>query len=386
MKPLSGRNGARPRAAAALALLSLTGALAACGSSEDDSAKADAAPSTSASTPAKADNKKKVKLAVELTLTGVKFAQDTKAGMDAFAKEDGAIDLETQGPPSIDPVTAQKQASDMLATSPDGFGISPFPPELWQRTIKDIKAKIPNSIAYNIKPVGKVGDAGSSPLKTFVGVDDTESARQALTKTIELAKLTPDATGEILLGQCVAGNTGVLYERIQGFKEVAAKLLPKAKVTVFDSKVEPQANTVTWTSELAAHPKPLLAIGTCDQDSTSLYKVKKAKGYTFPAGALETPPEAIKGIEDGTILASVAVNWYLEGYVAAKLLADGARGTQPPEGFVDVGSTLITKDNVAEIKQRDSSPAETAAWYAPKIKALFGDLDANVHPLEDAWK
>jgi hypothetical protein len=57
MSSLSGRNGARQRpvAALALALLSLSGPLA-----------------------------KKVKLAAELTLTGVKFAHDTKAGMDAI--------------------------------------------------------------------------------------------------------------------------------------------------------------------------------------------------------------------------------------------------------------------------------------------------------------
>jgi ABC-type sugar transport system substrate-binding protein len=382
MDSLSRIAGVRARAATAVLLLSMTAGVAACGSSDDNK---DSATAAGAAAPA-APSKKQVKLAGELTLTGVKFAQDTKAGMEAYAKADGAVDLETQGPPSIDPVTAQKQASDMLAKRPDGFAISPFPPELWQRTIKTIKAQVPNSIAYNIKPAGKPDAVGAQPLKTFVGVDDAAGAATAMRKTIELSGLKPDATGEIILGQCVAANTGVLYERIQGFKKATSELLPKAKVTVFDSKVEPQANTVAWTSELAAHPNPLLAMGTCDQDATSIYKVKKAKGYKFPAGALETPPEAIKGIEDGTFLASVAVNWYLEGYATAKLLTDAARGTAMPEGFVDVGSIVITKDNVAEIKERDSSAAATAAWYAPKIKAFFADLQSNVHPLEDAWK
>lgn len=371
------------RGIVALAALGLVAGLAACGSSSNNGS-ATAAPATGSST-AKAD-KKHVKLAMELTLTGVKFGQDTKAGIEGFAQEDGGTDIDVQGPPSIDPVTAQKQTTDMLAKKPDAVGVSPFPPELWQRTLKTVAAGYPSSLTFNIKPVGKPSDVPKSPLKTFVGVDDTQSARDVMAKTIELAKLAPDTTGEVILGQCVAGNTGVLYDRIQGFKQVAAQKLPNARIIVFDSKVEPQANTNAWTAELAAHPKPALAIGTCDQDGTSLYKLKKQKGYTFPAGAVETPPETIAGLKDGSILASSAVNWYVQGYTAARLLAESVRGTKIPEGFIDIGTTMITKDNVAEIEARDASTAATAAWSAPKIKELFGNMAAHTHPMEDAWK
>jgi ribose transport system substrate-binding protein len=381
------------RGLAALAALVMAAGLAACGSSDDDGGGETAAASTggtaaaTSEAAAPSEDKKPVKLAMELTLTGVKFGQDTKAGIEGFVEEDGAVELDVQGPPSIDPVTAQKQLTDMLAKNPDAVGVAPFPPELWQRTLTTIHQRFPDaSLTFNIKPAGKVEDVDKAPIQTFVGVDDTESAREVLRKTIELAGLGPDTTGMAIIGQCVAGETGVLYERTQGFKQVFAELLPEVEVHEFDSKVEPQANTNAWTAELAANPDPVLAIGTCDQDGTSLYKIKKQRGYTFPVGAVETPPEVVAGIKDGSILASSAVNWYLEGYTAARLLAEAARGAEMPKGFVDIGTTLITKDNIDEIEKRDSSLAETKAWYAPKIEELFADLPAHTHPMQDAWK
>ena len=82
----------------------------------------------------------------------------------------------------------------------------------------------------------------------------------------------------MILGQCVAQEAGVLAQRTDGFEEAIEKLMPKAKVEKFTSEVEPQANTKAWTTELAAHPNAELATGTCDQDGTSLDKVKKEQG------------------------------------------------------------------------------------------------------------
>ncbi|HZO37410.1 MAG TPA: substrate-binding domain-containing protein [Solirubrobacteraceae bacterium] len=365
------------RVFAVLLVLSLTAGLAttAWGGSDKPAAK-------------QAASKKKVKIAMELILTGVQFGVDTKNGINAFVKDDGAVSAQVNGPVTVDPGTAQKQTTDMIAKGPNAVGVAPFPPEAWQRTLKDINKKYPKtSLTFNAKPSGKVGDISKQPFKTFVGINDAASARAVLTKTIELAKLKSSATGEVLLGQCVPGNTGVLADRIRGFKQVLAKLLPKATPVVFDSKVDPQGNTTAWTTELVAHPKPILAIGTCDQDGTSLYKVKKANSsYKFPVGAVETPPETVLGIQDGTILASSSVNWYLEGYTAARLLAESARGKAIPAGFIDIGYTMITKKNIAEIKKRNSSLANTRAWYAPKVKEQFANMKKYTHSLSSAWK
>jgi ribose transport system substrate-binding protein len=373
------------RRLAALSLIATTAvSVAACG--DDANTSATASDAGSASTKPTAE-KKKVKIAMEQVLTGVQFAKDTRDGMEAAAQEDGAIDLIVQGPPSIDPVLAQKQATDMLSQKPDGFGVSPFPPEVWQRTLKTIKDRVPNSVAFNIKQAGLPGDAAASPIQTFIGVDDKQSAISVAENTIQLAKLGPDTTGYAILGQCVAAKTGVLADRTAGFKQVVSTKLPKVKIMEFDSKVDPQGNTNAWQAKLQANPDPVLTLGTCDQDGTSLYKLKKASGKRFATGAVETPPEVTKGIKEGIIEASSAVNWYLQGYATVRMLAAAARGeSKIPEGFVDVGFTLITKDNVDEIAARNASKAATAEWFAPKIKALFDGIPAATHPLTDAWK
>jgi ABC-type sugar transport system substrate-binding protein len=372
------------RRLAVVALVAMTVvSLPACGSSKKNDATAAAATTTTAA----AKTKKKVKIAMEQVLTNIQFAKDTLQGMQGFASEDGSVDLQVQGPPTIDPVLAQKQATDLLSQQPDGFGVSPFPPEVWQRTLKTIKDRVPNSIAFNIKQSGLPGDAAGAPQQTFVGVDDKASARSVATSAIKIGGLGPNTTGYAILAQCVASKTGVLADRTAGFTEVVKAKLPKVKIINFDSKVEPQANTNAWQAELQANPKPVLTLGTCDQDGTSIYKLKKTSGAKFVSGAVETPPEVIKGIQEGIIQASSAVNWYLQGYTATRLLTEAARGERKmPAGFVDVGFTLITKDNIADIAKRNSSLANIKAWNAPKIQALFAALPAATHPLTDAWK
>jgi len=371
------------RRLAALALIATTAlTMAACGDDEDSSSS-----STSGAKQSQAADKKQVKIAMEQVLTGVQFAKDTRQGMEGAAAEDGAIDLSVQGPPSIDPVLAQKQATDLLSQSPDAFGVSPFPPEVWGRTLKTIKDRVPHSVAFNIKQAGLPKDAAASPIQTFIGINDKASAVAVAEKTIELAGLGPDTKGYAILGQCVASPTGVLAERTAGFTQVVKAKLPNVRIINFDSKVEPQANTNAWQAILRANPKPVLTLGTCDQDGTSIYKLKKASRAKFATGAVETPPEVVAGVKEGIIHASSAVNWYLQGYTTVRILAAVARGEmEMPEGFIDVGFTSITKDNVDEIADRNSSVENIKAWYGPKIKALFADLPAATHPLTDAWK
>jgi ribose transport system substrate-binding protein len=350
--------------------------VAACGSDDEQGQSATSG-----------EGKEQVSIAFEQVLTGVPFAVVQAAGAKAAAKADGKVSVTVSGPPTVDPTVAQKQATDLLAKRPDGFAVTPFPPELWTRTMKTLVDGTKGVVAVNVKPAGKAEDAAGSAITTFVGVNDTQQAATVAKKVIELAKLKPETTGTALVGQCVPGNAGPLYERTQGFNAVIEEELPGVKVKNFDSKVDPAANTNAWIDILKANPDPVLAVGTCDQDGTSLYKAKQRSGDDFPAGALEDPPETLKGIEDGSILATATINRYLEGYLPVRLLADNARGTRPlPKGWLDIGYTVVTKDNLAEIKTRNSSPAETEKWYASMVREFSGDLSSKLKPIEAAYQ
>lgn len=327
---------------------------------------------------------KHVSIAMEEILTGVSFGQEIKEGAEAFAAEDGNVDLEINGPPSTEPEVAQQQATSMLAKQPEAFGFAPFPPELWTRTAANINEQVgPNVLTFNERPTSEVSDVSSSPVQIFVGTNDHGEAQLMLEETIKLAKLPASSTGEVILGQCVAQEAGVLAQRTEGFEEALKALLPKASVRKFTSEVEPQANTEAWTTMLAAHPDPILATGTCDQDGTSLATLKKTKGYEMVVGAMELPPATQAGLKEKSITAVMGTNWWLQGYAAARMLAEAARGAELPEGFVSTGYKLFTPEDVAEVEERSKDPA---SFYAADIEELFGNGMPTAVPIEEAWK
>lgn len=372
-------------ALAALALLLLALGLAACGGSDSSSDSGSSEATTEAETAGEEGGEKEdVSIAMEEILTGVSFGQEIKEGIEAYDAEDSAASVEVQGPPSTEPEVAQKQATDMLAKNPDAFGFAPFPPELWTRTAQNIWDQVgPNVLTFNERPSSEVDSVSSSPVQTFVGTADTSEAREMLEKTLELAKVPSSFTGEIILGQCVAQEAGVLAQRTDGFEEAIENMIPKAKVEKFTSEVEPQANTKAWTTELAAHPNAEIATGTCDQDGTSLYKVIKEKNYDLIVGAMELPPETVAGLKDGSIIAAVGTNWWLQGYTATRMLAEAARGAELPEGWVDSGYKFYTGDSIAEIEERSKEPEK---FFAADVEELFANGMPEAAPIEGAFE
>jgi ABC-type sugar transport system substrate-binding protein len=381
-------------ALAILAALLLAFGVAACGGGSSSSSSSEATESTEAeeaggeTEPAaegggEVEEGKHVSIAMEEILTGVSFGQELKEGAEAFAKEDGNVSLEINGPPSTEPEVAQKQATDMLAKKPEAFGFAPFPPELWTRTAATINEQVaPNVLTFNERPASEKDQVSAAPNQTFVGVNDREGAKLMLEELIKLEKLPKSFSGEVILGQCVAQESGVLAQRTEGFEEAIAAGIPNAKVEKFNSEVEPQANTEAWTTELAAHPNVELATGTCNQDGESLIKLKKEKGYKYMLGTMELVPLTRAGIEEGLVTVNGGLSWWLEGYTTARMLTEAARGAEIPEGFVDVGLQLFTKANVAGLKEMETEPAE---FNAAAIEELFKNGMPETKPIEEAF-
>jgi len=384
------RNRGMTALAILLALLLAVG-VAACGggssssSSSAESTEAAAEPEEGGGEEggSEAESGKHVSVAMEEILTGVSFGQELKEGAEAFAAEDGNVSLEVNGPPSTEPEVAQKQATDMLSKQPDAFGFAPFPPELWTRTAKTIWEQVgPNVLTFTERPASEKEQVSASPVQTFVGVNDREGAKQMMEKLIEVEKLPKSFTGEVILGQCVAQEAGVLAQRTEGFVEALSANLPNAKVVKFTSEVEPQANTEAWTTELAAKPNVALATGTCNQDGESLIKLKKEKGYKFILGTMELVPLTRSGIEEGLVAVNGGLSWWLEGYTAARMLTEAARGAEIPEGFVSVGLQSFTKENVAALKEMETEPAK---FNAGAIEELFKNGMPETQPIEEAF-
>ena len=326
---------------------------------------------------------KQVSVAMELVLTNVQFAQNAALGMKTAAADAGNVSLTINGPTSIDPTLAQTQVTNELAQSPDAYGIDPFTPDLWQHTLSTVAGQVKNVLVMNDKPVVAPSSLSSAVVKTYVGISDADYARTLATATIKNGGLGPSTTGQVLLGQCVPGSAGVLAERNTAFLQVIHKMLPKTKVIQFNSQVVPAANTSAWTSELSAHPKAVLALGGCDQDGTSLYLAKRKLHLKVVAGGIDLTPQALQGVADGTLTDTLVDDYFVQGYVATWLLAQAADGHALPHGWINTGSTLVTKANVAAIIKANASNAGSVAYWRPKAQAIIKHLAAK--PILDAW-
>jgi ribose transport system substrate-binding protein len=328
---------------------------------------------------------KHVNIAMELVLTGVQFAQNAALGMKTAAADAGDVSISINGPTSVNPVLAQQQVMSAIAQSPDGIGIDPFTPDLWGHTLETVVKQVNNTLLMNDKPVISPAQLPSAAVKNYVGISDANYARAMARATIKLGHLGPKTTGTVLLGQCVPGSAGVLAERNTAYLQVIHKLLPKTKVINFNSEVIPSKNTSTWRAQLSAHPKAVLALGGCDQDGTSLYLVKKKLHLKTVAGGIDLTPEALKGVADGTLAATLVDDYFVQGYVAASLLIAAARGKPLPVGWVDSGYTLVTKANVATIIKANASDAASVAYWRPVAQAVLKNLKAHTKPLAAAW-
>jgi ABC-type sugar transport system substrate-binding protein len=333
---------------------------------------------------ASAGGQKHVKISMELVLTGVQFAQNAALGMRTAASDAGDVSISINGPTTINPVLAQQQVQSAVSSSTDGLGIDPFTPDLWGKTLSTVSKQVKNILLMNDKPVISPSQLGSAAVKTYVGISDANYARALARATIKLGHVPANTPGPILLGQCVPGSTGVLAERNTAYLQVFHQMLPKAKVIQFNSQVVPAKNTAAWTSELTAHPNAVLGLGGCDQDGTSLYLVKKKLHLTkLVAGGIDLTPEAIKGVADGTLAATLIDDYFVQGYVAASLLIQGARGTALPQGWIDSGYTLLTKANVAAIQKANASDSASAEYWRPIAQGVLKKRQAK--PLAAAW-
>jgi ribose transport system substrate-binding protein len=358
---------ARRRLGAAAAVLVLACAgIAGCGDDEEGGGGGSAAA-------------KQPELGMLLALTGIPFSTQTTDGAeDGTAAVDGKLTV--TGPPTIDPTTAIKQFNDMVATRPDGIVIFPIPADLW---VAPLSRAADRGIKLNAI---HVPTSEGSKVPMYVGMREKEAAAQLAQRFVEA--LGPDAKGEIVLGIGPAGEP-VNENRILGYKETFARELPDVKVIgPITTGNEPVKNLEAWTQVFNRYPDALAYLGTTDQDSSSLAKLKDQRGGATLVGAFDpsTSNGALQAIADGRMLAGVGQQPYIRGYIAARVLGEAVKADKAvPEGWIDTGTEIIAKDNVAEITEREASLDATRAYYEPMIDEMFANgLDSlDLKPLAD---
>ncbi len=379
--------------AAAIAALALV--VTGCGDDSDETSPATDAPAATATTGvasgtesgAAGASDEQVTIAVALTNTSAPYYQDARRGALAAGERDGKAKVVAQGP-SNPTGAAMTQIVQNLQTSlsPDGFAANPCILEAWTRYLASLPRDVPggNVLAYNCKPVGAPTE--TSPIKLFVGTNDIQTGVLAARAAVRAAKLGPETTGTALLGKCAEG-VPILDQRQQGAVAETKRLLPKVEVVELTTDPQQGPNTAAWSSAVVKYEDIVLIVGACDQDGASLASLKaRGAGGDFAMGSIEPSPRELQMIKAGKISAGVSTQPWVIANVATRLLIDGARGVELPEGWLDTGFLEITEENAADLIDAAKSPEAGVQYFTPVADAILNDLEGRTRPMADAFE
>ena len=318
-----------------------------------------------------------LKLGFAVATTSEDFAQQmADGGRYAASKVDG-VELQVSGPPGVDGPAEVKLFQDLGRTAVDGIAVENLAPDLFVRPMADLARQDRRLVAVDTVPLD------GSDVSAYVGNDNTAIGRQLAEEAIRL--LGPDATGTVVIGTTVPG-VPVLDQRANGIKEAFAEKLPGVDVRgPFETKIEPTLNYGIWNGLVKANPRALAFLGTGDQDSYNLAKIKQQNHGTYLTAGFDLNAATLRAVKDGTNFATMSPEHFMKGAVSIRLLAEAAKdGKAVPEGWVDSGALLVTKSNVDEIIARQESEDAKDKWFGPKLDAFFADLASHTRPLADA--
>lgn len=317
------------------------------------------------------------RLGFAVATTSEDFAQQMADGGKYAASKFDGVELQVSGPPGVDGPAEVKLFSDLGRTATDGIAVENLAPDLFVRPMADIAKKDIPLVAVDTLPLD------GSDVHTYVGNDNVGIGRMLAEEAIRL--LGPDASGTVVVGTTVPG-VPVLDQRAQGIKEAFAEKLPSVEVLgPFETKIEPTLNFGIWNGLVKANPNALAFLGTGDQDSYNLAKIKQDNNGTYLTAGFDLNAATPRAVQDGTNFATLSPEHFMKGAVAIRLLAEAATEGKPlTEGWIDSGALLVTKDNVDEIIARSESDSAKDKWFSPKLDDFFADLDAHRRPLAEA--
>jgi ribose transport system substrate-binding protein len=337
----------------AFTLVSITAlAIAGCGSKGGESA---AGPGGSGET-----------IRVAYVTNGIDpFWTIAEAGAKAGAKEFG-VEVEVLMPPK-GLVDQTRMIETLLSNGSDGIALSPIDAANQVQMINEA-AKITNVITQD-------SDAPDSNRLCFVGMDNYKAGRQAGV----LVKEALPQGGEVMLfvGRLEQLNSqqrrqGVIDELL-GRPEQASG--PTMKFDPNDAPIEGNGFKILGTrtdnfdySKAKSNAEDAIA-GFADLDAMVglfAYNIPMCLSALQDAGKLgqiklisfDEQDGTLKGIQDGHVQGTVSQQPYYYGYDSVRILAALARGDKsviPANGFYEVPSVVVRKENVdtfwAELKK-----------------------------------
>jgi simple sugar transport system substrate-binding protein len=300
------------------------------------------------------------------------FTGVVKRGAEAAGADLGA-DVDVQGPPDADPNAAIAIFEGMAQRGVGGLVVMPMPGEVWVTPIRRAAdAGVPVLTANVTSP--------NSAARAWFGQDEYQSGVVLAGELRKLLAAAGKAEGKVVVGVCAPG-VDVLAQRYEGLK--AGMAGSGFDVTEpYDVRVEKTANYGAWEGLAGANPDVVAMVGLCSMDLPNLAELKRRSNATWVAAGYDLNVDTLDAIRAGTVQVSVGQHPYLQGYLPVRALVEHVRGGKPlPQGWVDVGTEVVTRANVEDVYLRETDPAAERRWYADDVAKRFPDLAAAAKPM-----
>jgi ABC-type sugar transport system substrate-binding protein len=303
------------------------------------------------------------------------FTQVIKQGAEDAARAEG-VSVDVVGPAGFSSADAIAMFEGMTQKHVNGLVAIPMPGEVWITPIRQAaEAGIPVLTA-------NVSSPGSKAI-TWFGQDEFGSGVILAKELLKFLAAQHKSEGKIVVGICAPG-VGVLVDRYNGFKSGMAGT--KYEISEpFDVNTENTANYGAWENLAGANPNMVAMIGLCSMDLPNMARLKVRTKGQWLIGGYDLGRETLDAVKAGTVQVVVGQHPYLQGYLPVLALARHLKDKQPlPNGWVNVGTEVVTRENVDGIYGRESDAKKQTEWYADYVAKNFKDLNALARPMPKA--
>ncbi len=281
--------------------------------------------------------------------------------------------MQVQGPARFAAPDAIAIFEGMSQRHFDGLVVIPMPGDVWVTPIREATADGTPVLTANVPSV-------DSAATTWFG-EDAHHSGMILAQEIRKALAERGVEkGKIVVGICAPG-VDALLQRYEGFKKGLEGSEFHA-TEAYDVNTENTANYGAWENLAGANPDLVAVVGLCSMDLPNLAKLKARMNGKWVVGGYDLNVETLDAIKAGTVQVTVGQHPYLQGYLPVLELVRHFHDKKPlPPGWIDIGTEVVTKQNVDAIYGRETDPAVQSKWYADYIAKNFADLNALAKPL-----
>jgi ABC-type sugar transport system substrate-binding protein len=293
------------------------------------------------------------------------------------AADECNVELDVVGPTAVDAQAAIAAFRSEIAAGADAMVVIAFPDQNWNRPLDEAYDQGMPIVMSNVA-------TKNSKVRTFVGIDGYDEFR-AEGEMLANA-LGADAEGKVIVGTCAPGDP-VINQRFAGVTDAFAAIAPGVTVEgPFDVGFDLAQVSSAARTLVQANPDALAFVGLCENEITAWSDIKERSGGDWLVAGGNINEGTIEGLENGTIMATVSQNAFMQGYLPIRLLVDHLTTGNPlPEGWLNPGWEIVTSENYAETLPRNTDAHLAAEFQADRVADILANPDEYFRPLEELY-